>query len=180
MTGDRQPHEIGGIGQEWLVGTKPDPEVGLSNAPCDCSGAAGTVEYVRVCDAYGTGYFFIPGSDTCLKIGGYIRTEVRFGRDISGTSDWSFFTRGQVSFSSKSDTEWGTLTGLITLRTNIDDETFLNEGYIDIAGLRVGMQYSWWDDDASGETDILATNDTRWNAIRYQYGSDNFDWFVAR
>ena len=34
------------------------------------------VEYVRVCDAYGTGYFYIPGTETCLSIGGYIRTEV--------------------------------------------------------------------------------------------------------
>ncbi|MBX4869589.1 porin, partial [Rhizobium leguminosarum] len=31
------------------------------------------VEYVRVCDAYGTGYFYIPGTETCLKIEGYIR-----------------------------------------------------------------------------------------------------------
>ena len=26
------------------------------------------VEYVRVCDAAGTGYFYIPGTETCLKI----------------------------------------------------------------------------------------------------------------
>ncbi|MBW9051105.1 porin [Rhizobium mesosinicum] len=136
------------------------------------------VEYVRVCDAYGTGFFYIPGSDTCLKIGGYIRTEARFGPDLSGTSDWSLWTRGQVTFTSKSDTEWGALTGVITLRTNAENasqgSTFLNEGYIDIAGLRVGMQYSWWDDDPSGETDLLATNDTRWNAIRYQYETDSY------
>ena len=24
------------------------------------------VEYVRICDAFGTGYFYIPGTDTCL------------------------------------------------------------------------------------------------------------------
>jgi hypothetical protein len=27
------------------------------------------MEYVRVCDAFGTGYFYIPGTETCLKIG---------------------------------------------------------------------------------------------------------------
>lgn len=27
------------------------------------------VEYVRICDVFGTGFFYIPGSDTCLKIG---------------------------------------------------------------------------------------------------------------
>ena len=27
------------------------------------------VEYVRVCDAYGAGFFYIPGTETCLKVG---------------------------------------------------------------------------------------------------------------
>ncbi len=30
------------------------------------------VEYVRVCDAYGSGFFYIPGTETCLKISGYV------------------------------------------------------------------------------------------------------------
>jgi Porin subfamily len=34
------------------------------------------VEYVRVCDSYGPGYFYIPGTDTCLRIGGYVRYDV--------------------------------------------------------------------------------------------------------
>ena len=33
------------------------------------------VEYVRICDAFGTGFFYIPGTDTCLKISGYARYE---------------------------------------------------------------------------------------------------------
>lgn len=36
--------------------------------------AAEPVEYVKICDAYGAGYFFIPGSnDTCLRISGFVR-----------------------------------------------------------------------------------------------------------
>ncbi|RKF05356.1 porin, partial [Oceaniradius stylonematis] len=31
------------------------------------------VEYVRVCDAAGTGFFYIPGTETCLRIHGYVR-----------------------------------------------------------------------------------------------------------
>ena len=31
------------------------------------------VQYVNICDAFGTGYYYIPGTDTCLKIGGFIR-----------------------------------------------------------------------------------------------------------
>ncbi len=143
------------------------------------------MEYVRVCDAFGTGYFYIPGTETCLKIGGYVRTEYRFGRDLSGTSDWNFHTRAQLEFEAKNDTEFGTLGSKITLRTNTNDSdsssnnTFLDEGYIDIAGFRVGMQYSWWDDDLSGETDAIASNETRHNAIRYQYEADTFKAGIA-
>lgn len=36
---------------------------------------AAPVEYVRVCDFTGAGYFYIPGTDTCLKIEGYLRAE---------------------------------------------------------------------------------------------------------
>jgi len=30
------------------------------------------VDYVKVCDAYGVGYWYIPGTDTCIRIGGYV------------------------------------------------------------------------------------------------------------
>ena len=33
------------------------------------------VEYVRICDAYGSGFFYIPGTETCLRISGYARVE---------------------------------------------------------------------------------------------------------
>jgi len=49
---------------------------------------AAPVEYVRICDAFGTGYFYIPGTDTCLRIGGRVRAEYRW------TSQDSQFTPG--------------------------------------------------------------------------------------
>ncbi len=39
------------------------------------SSKSAPVEYVRVCDVYGRGFFYIPGTQTCLKIGGYVRAE---------------------------------------------------------------------------------------------------------
>ena len=36
------------------------------------------VEYVKVCSLYGAGFYYIPGTDTCLKIGGYLRTQVEW------------------------------------------------------------------------------------------------------
>lgn len=34
------------------------------------------IDYAGVCDAYGTGYMFIPGTQTCLSIGGYLQFDV--------------------------------------------------------------------------------------------------------
>ena len=34
------------------------------------------VEYVKICSLYGAGFFYIPGTDTCLKLGGYLRADL--------------------------------------------------------------------------------------------------------
>jgi len=36
-------------------------------------------EYVKICDVYGAGYFYIPGTETCLRIGGYVRYDIGGG-----------------------------------------------------------------------------------------------------
>ncbi|TIT88460.1 MAG: porin, partial [Mesorhizobium sp.] len=36
-------------------------------------------EYVKICDVYGSGYFYIPGTETCLRIGGYVRYDIGVG-----------------------------------------------------------------------------------------------------
>ena len=135
------------------------------------------VEYVRVCDAYGTGYFYIPGTETCLKINGYIRFQVNVGENVGGDSDWDAVTRGQLQFTAKSDTEYGPLTGVIVLQTNADNassqQVKLDSAYIDIAGFRAGLFYSWWDDGLSGETDDIGSKVTLHNSIRYQYDAEN-------
>ena len=143
------------------------------------------MEYVRVCDAFGTGYFYIPGTETCLKIGGYIRFQTNFGpdedlRDSSrgrGTSDWDTFTRGQLQIDAKNDTELGTLESTIVLQTNADSvnggSTFLDTASFKIAGLKFGYYYSWWDDGIAGETDALATK-TLFNSISYTYEGGAF------
>jgi hypothetical protein len=136
------------------------------------------VEYVRVCDAYGTGYFYIPGTETCLKINGYIRFQVNVGEDVGGDSDWDAVTRGQVQFTAKSDTEYGPLTGVIVMQFNADNATVqaskLDSAYLDIAGFRAGLFYSWWDDGLSGETDDIGSVVTLHNSIRYQYETSDF------
>ncbi|MBB5049880.1 hypothetical protein HNR60_004664 [Rhodopseudomonas rhenobacensis] len=46
---------------------------------------AKAVEYVKVCSLYGAGFYYIPGTDTCIKLGGYLRAEVGF--NTSGATE---------------------------------------------------------------------------------------------
>src|SRR6201993_1333262 len=51
---------------------------------------AKAVEYVRICSAYGAGFFYIPGTDTCIKLGGYMRADVTFnGGAAHGQPAWN-------------------------------------------------------------------------------------------
>ena len=50
---------------------------------------AKAVEYVKICSSYGAGFWYIPGTDTCMKIGGYLRADVTFNGSIHGQPAWS-------------------------------------------------------------------------------------------
>lgn len=43
------------------------------------------VDYVRVCDSFGAGYYYIPGTDTCLRIGGRVRVSAPLDDPDLGT-----------------------------------------------------------------------------------------------
>jgi hypothetical protein len=83
------------------------------------------VDYVKVCDAFGAGFFYSPGTDTCIKIGGYVKFGTSFGdRSDLGAfngaypdSNWgNFFTEVSMQATASSVTEYGNLTGFIDLR----------------------------------------------------------------
>ncbi|WP_029618389.1 porin [Pseudorhizobium marinum] len=144
------------------------------------------MEYVRVCDAFGTGYFYIPGTETCLKIDGYVRFQVDFDdRDDSYAGDnWDAWTRARVNFTSKSDTELGELTGYIGMQINTTDsprtgalvtgtnDFVLDEVYLQLGGFKAGTYLNWWDKGINGETDSLGSN--RLTSIAYIYTGDAF------
>lgn len=104
---------------------------------------AAPVEYVRICDAYGAGFFYIPGTDTCLKVGGYVRVDYDYrpvrentlrvigtgpngnggvvGRPYYGNNIWDnstsgFYARGAVSLDARTQTAWGTVQTFMRLR----------------------------------------------------------------
>ncbi|TRL38887.1 porin [Rhizobium straminoryzae] len=136
------------------------------------------MEYVRVCDAFGAGYFYIPGSETCLKISGYVRFQVdaselqNDANNVSGTAgNWNAKTRGLVTFDTKSDTEYGALGSTITVRAWGDSSSSgnleIDEAFLTLGGFRAGYGYNYWDTDIAGETDDLGSN--RINQIGYEH-----------
>src|SRR5499426_2934669 len=44
------------------------------------------VQYVKICNLYGVGFYYIPGTDMCIKIGGYARFEAAYGVNGSSTN----------------------------------------------------------------------------------------------
>src|SRR5215475_8642768 len=41
------------------------------------------VQYVKICSLYGEGFYYIPGSEICLKVGGYVRAD--YGWNVNGS-----------------------------------------------------------------------------------------------
>ncbi|MFN3685959.1 porin [Salinarimonas sp.] len=115
--------------------------------------AAAPVDYVRVCPAQGTGFFFIPGTETCLRVGGYVRVEARFDERRASTvvpvraqDDFTFFARGQVFFDARTATEFGTLRSFVRLNADRPaGTTVLDQGFIQFAGLTAGRITSFFD-----------------------------------
>lgn len=98
---------------------------------------AAPVEYVRVCDAYGAGFYWIPGTDTCLKIGGRVRVDMWYtpaknavvhrstataatpaGTFISanGVDQNGWYARGIVNMDARTQSAWGTVQTVFALR----------------------------------------------------------------
>ena len=71
---------------------------------------AAPVEYVRVCSAYGAGFFYIPGTDTCLRVGGRVRAEYTVGSRFGDTNDsYGTRARGRLNIDARTATAYGTL-----------------------------------------------------------------------
>jgi hypothetical protein len=137
------------------------------------------IEYVRVCDAFGTGFFYIPGTETCLKISGLVRTQYNFYKDEKKPSDWNTWTRAQLTFDARTETDLGALRSLITLRGQPDNGgrgtgVWVEEAYIQLGGFTAGKVYSYWDNDLSGEADSLSTN-ALFNSVRYDVTTGAFE-----
>ncbi|MGN6304463.1 MAG: porin [Mesorhizobium sp.] len=129
-------------------------------------------EYVRICDVYGAGYFYIPGTETCLRIGGYVRYDIAAGGvagghenvtdKLDGTANDTWHKQGRFTFKTWTgqETEMGTLKTYTETRFNFNDgwernsttgastagsQWTLNFAWIQLGGFRVGKDESAFD-----------------------------------
>src|SRR4051794_11741895 len=132
------------------------------------------IEYVKVCSLYGAGFYFIPGTDICIKIGGYLRAEadVNAGgtltpavgpgstnnRDnINNRESQSLVQRSRFlwSFDARQQTEYGLLRSYA--RTGIQWSTgdnvnagsgavaYIDRAFLQFGGLTAGRAVSFFD-----------------------------------
>ena len=63
------------ITKRMLLGSAATLTAIASAQAADLPVKAKPVEYVKVCSLYGEGFYYIPGSDICLKVGGYVQAD---------------------------------------------------------------------------------------------------------
>jgi hypothetical protein len=127
------------------------------------------VEYVKICSLYGEGFFYIPGTDTCLKIGGWVRYDAYFNQSSSdspplagsagantrsNSPDFSSRARTVVSFDARSQTEYGTLRAYyrggfeLTTGTNQaygNGSYYYERAFVQLGGWTFGKSQSFFD-----------------------------------
>lgn len=80
------------------------------------------IEYVRVCGAYGAGFFYIPGTDTCLRVSGRARLDVGYQPTSSRSSVGSqgdttgYIGLARINLDARTQTGYGTLRAFIRLQ----------------------------------------------------------------
>ncbi|NKJ08729.1 porin [Rhizobium sp. SG741] len=142
------------------------------------------LEYVRICDAYGAGYFFIPGTETCLKIGGKVRTEGQWysAYDPNARFGTLWHTRAELQLQTATDTEYGPLRTNTELRWDWDDggSTFTNllHASISLGGFTVGKEDSQFNvfTGYAGDVindDVVYDGPYELNQITYNYDAGN-------
>ena len=119
------------------------------------------VEYVRICDAYGSGFFYIPGTETCIAFGGFVRSSyesvsVNGVIDINGAAAGGVQTdntfdfwgqRARLNIDIRNETDWGTLRAQYRLEggdSAEDADIDMDRALISIAGFRFGFTDNYW------------------------------------
>jgi hypothetical protein len=125
------------------------------------------VEYVKVCSLYGAGFYYMPGTDMCIKVGGWTRVEFVYGQvnssltwgpfagnanNLSSSSE-AFRARGYITADAREQTAYGTARAYIDVGLSTNDvglnnaaNTFSsNRAFLQWAGITAGLTQSFYD-----------------------------------
>jgi Porin subfamily len=126
------------------------------------------VQYVKVCSLYGAGFYYMPGTDMCLKIGGWVRAEVTdhsngsltngpFNNNVNNrtTNNLTVRARGYITADAREVTSYGVARGYIAVGLSSNDvgttgtetsNTFsANRAFVQWAGFTAGLGRSFYD-----------------------------------
>jgi len=129
---------------------------------------AKAVQYVKICSLYGAGFYYIPGTDTCLKVGGFVRADYYVNSNSSGgfaqlttynrrTNYLGTRARAAITLDVRSQTAYGTLRSYTRFGVNANDSgqspgggglgtsLYLQYAYIQFAGFTFGLAKSFFD-----------------------------------
>ena len=128
---------------------------------------AAPVEYVRVCNTYGAGFFYIPGTDTCLSINGRVRADYLYGTQravfiggglVPGRAFDSvgFRARGRIQLDARTATAYGLLRTVVRAEiTRSSGSTFgvagigtapdIAQAFVQFGGLTAGRVTTFFD-----------------------------------
>jgi Porin subfamily len=122
------------------------------------------VQYVKICSLYGAGFYYMPGTDMCLKIGGWVRAEYTYGsngsltngpnhlnRNDRSTNDLAIRARGYVTADAREQTAYGTARAYIDVGVNANEvgagafTSNTNRAFLQWAGFTAGLAVSAYD-----------------------------------
>lgn len=103
---------------------------------------AKAVEYVKICSLYGAGFYYIPGTDTCIQLGGYLRVDVLVNSNAVNTGNTSgaggagnrftnaftWRSREQLNIDTRTATEYGVVRTYAQAAFTWTDDTYAGTG----------------------------------------------------
>jgi hypothetical protein len=114
---------------------------------------------VKICSLYGAGFYYIPGTDTCLKVGGWVRAEYNINAggsfnpykvdpNLRTDDDNTIRARAMITLDARAQTEYGTLRSYIASgwnTTNGGDALYVPRAFIQLGGFTWGKAESFYD-----------------------------------
>jgi len=133
------------------------------------------VEYVKICTLYGAGFYYLPGTDICVKHGAYVRFQPYYNMGSTSATNGPFIganapqnsaffnspndlivrSRAVYTLDARTQTEYGTLRAYALIGYSQDwpgnqvgavgSTLYATRGFIQFAGFTLGKASSFYD-----------------------------------